>query len=354
MINLRVILSVAAVLALVVVNGVFVAAEFAIVRVRRTRLEELAGEGRAEAKDAIELVDQVSDYLTTTQVGVTAASLGVGWLGENAFAGVLSSFAYGPSPSGAILHGTASALAFGLVTMLHVVVGEIVPKNMAITKADQYLMTLARPLRLFHRAVRPASWLFTVVASWIQRRLGHEHSVPRPLSEEELKLVMGDSHEAGVLTEGEAKIILRAFEFADRYAEEIMVPAERVDFISLSRSFEENLEIARKNMHARLPLCETGIDSVRGVVSMKDVWLLRTEESNAAFERACRPATTVADDLSQEVILRCLQASKAQMAIVRDAADTRTLGIVTLEDVLESLVGDVREASTPPERRPLA
>ena len=125
-----------------------------------------------------------------------------------------------------------------------------------------------------------------------------------------------------------------------------MVPAERVDFLSLSRPFEENLEIARKNMHARLPLCETGLDSVRGIVSMKDVWLLRSEESNAVFERACRPLTKVRDDLSQEAILRRLQASKAQMAIVRDAADQRTLGVVTLEDVLESLVGDVREAPT--------
>jgi CBS domain containing-hemolysin-like protein len=353
MTNFTLVLSIVAVFALVGVNGVFVAAEFAIVRVRRTRLEELAGEGRKEATDAIELVDQVSDYLATTQMGITMASLGVGWLGETAFARVLNGLAFGPSASGAIVHGIAAALAFGLVTMLHVVVGEIVPKNMAITKADHFLMALARPLRIFHRAVRPASRLFAVTARWIQRRLGHENAVPRALSEEELKLVLGDSHEAGVLTQGEAKIILRAFEFADQCAEEIMVPAERVDFISLSRPFQENLEIAGKNMHARLPLCESGIDSVRGVVSMKDVWLLRSEGSNAAFERACRPATKVAYDLSQELILRRLQAGKAQMAIVRDAADKRTLGIVTLEDVLESLVGDVREASTPSEQRPL-
>ena len=350
MVDVTLILSIAAVLALVVLNGVFVAAEFAIVRVRRTRLEELVGEGKENAKVAIELVDQLSDYLTTTQVGITVASLGVGWIGENAFAGLLSRLAPAAFSSGPLLHGMASSLAFAFVTMLLVVIGEIVPKNLAITKADHFLMALARPLRLFHRAVRPASRVFTALARWIQRGLGHEATAPRALSEEELKLVLNDSHEEGVLTAGEAKIILRAFEFADQCAEEIMVPVERVDFLSLSRPFAENLEVARKNMHARLPLCETGIDSVCGVVSMKDVWLLRSEESNAVFERACRPLTKVRDDLSQEAILRSLQASKAQMAIVRDADDQRTLGVVTLEDVLESLVGDVREApaSQPP------
>jgi magnesium and cobalt exporter, CNNM family len=353
MVSMTMILSIGGVFALVALNGLFVAAEFAIVRVRRTRLEELAGEGKSQAKEGIELVDEVSDYLTTTQVGITASSLGVGWLGENAFAGGLSRLAADHSPSGALIHVIAAALAFGLVTMVHVVVGEIVPKNMAISKADHFLLGLARPLRVFHRAIRPASRLFTLLASCIQRLLGHEHGVPPALSEEELKLVLGNSHEAGVLTEGEAMIILRAFEFADQCAEQIMVPADAVDFISLSRPFQENLAIAGKNMHARLPLCEDGIHSVRGIVTMKDVWLLRREDSNAAFERACRPATKVAYDLSQELILRSLQANKAQMAIVRDAADTRTLGIVTLEDVLESLVGDVREASIRSEPWPL-
>lgn len=345
MVDFTLVFPIVGVVALVILNGVFVAAEFALVRVRRTRLEELAGQGRQEAKHAIELVDQVGEYLTTTQVGITVASLGVGWLGEGAIARLLKLVVpVGPASSGAILHGISASLAFFLVTMLLVVVGEILPKNLAIMNADRFLLVLARPLRVFHRAVRPASRLFTAAANGIQRRMGHESTVAAPLSEAELKIVMNDSHADGVLTEGEAQIILRAFEFADKRAEEIMVPASCVDFLSLSRSFEENLEIARANMHARLPLCEAGIDSVRGIVNMKDVWLLRLEESNAAFARVCRPSTKISPDLSQEVILQRLQADRAQMGIVRDAADTRTLGIVTLEDVLASLVGDVREA----------
>jgi CBS domain containing-hemolysin-like protein len=208
-----------------------------------------------------------------------------------------------------------------VVSVVHVVVGEIVPKNMAITKADHYLMSLARPLRAFHRAVRPASRLLTVLARWLQRRLGHEHTVAPPLSEEELKLVLSGSQADGVLTAGEAGIILRAFEFADKCAEEIMVPSDVVDFLSLAHSFEDNLGVARKNMHARLPLCETDIDSVRGVVSMKSVWVSRSQASNAAFERAGRPPTKIGCDLSQEDILRRFQEEGAQMGIVRDAAD---------------------------------
>jgi CBS domain containing-hemolysin-like protein len=127
-----------------------------------------------------------------------------------------------------------------------------------------------------------------------------------------------------------------------------MSPAERVAYISLARAFEQNLEVARKHMHARLPLCRAGLDSVEGVVSMKDVWpLLRIEESNAAFDRASRPPIKVPLDLSQDGILRLFQEGHGQMGIVRDRDDRKTLGIVTLEDVLESLVGDVREAPLP-------
>ncbi len=342
---LDVVLSAIAAFALIVVNGVFVAAEFAIVRVRRTRLEELAGEGKANAKEAIELVDKLSDYLTTTQVGITAASLGVGWLGEHAFSQVfLSLTPEHAASSRALIHGVSTIAAFFLVTMMHVVLGEIVPKNLAVARADDFLMRLVRPLRVFHRVVRPVSRLFTGMASCVQRGLGYANAPPPALSEEELKLVLSDSREDGILTAGEAKIILRAFEFADRSAEAIMVPRHEVDYLSLTRTFDENLATARRHMHARLPLCKRGLDSVIGVVNLKDVWLLGARADNRAFERAARPVTKVPKDLSQEAILRRLQEDRSQLAVVRDVRDRRTLGVVTLEDVLESLVGDVREA----------
>jgi CBS domain containing-hemolysin-like protein len=175
--------------------------------------------------------------------------------------------------------------------------------------------------------------------------MGHgEISLP-PLTEDELKLVLIDSHEESIISAGEAKIILRAFEFADKQAEEIMIPAERVDFISLARTFEQNLALARKSMHTRFPLCRNGLDTVTRIVSMKDMWpLLHLEESNAAFERVSRPLIKIPLDFSQDNILRLFQEGRGHMGVVRDLADEKTLGIVTLEDVLESLVGDVREA----------
>jgi putative hemolysin len=240
---LKLALSIAATLTLVMVNGVFVAAEFAIVRVRRTRLEELAGEGKEAAKHAIALVDAVTEY------------------------------------------------------------------------------------------------------NWTLRCLGHGEVPRTALTEEELELVLMDSHEEGVLTEGEGRIMIRAFEFADKDAEEILIAPEHVDFLSLSRAFEENLAVLRRHMHARLPLSRAGLDSVVEVVGMKDAWpLLLREKSNVAFERAARPPIKIPVDLPQDGILRLLQEGRGQMGVVRDREDQKTLGIVTLEDVLESLLGDVREA----------
>ena len=334
-----------AVLALVLVNGVFVAAEFAIVRVRRTRLEELAGQGIEAAKNAIVLVDHVSEYLAVTQIAITAASLGVGWLGEDAFAYLLILLFPDYRAPSAVLHVATAIVVFFLITMIQVVVGELVPKNLAIRNAERLLFFLVRPLQILHIALRPFHWLFEKLSSWILRCMGHREIYHPPLTEDELKLVLMDSHEEGIVSEGEAKIIIRAFEFADKTAEEIMIPAERVDFISLARTFEQNVALAQKNMHTRFPLCRNGLDTVVGIVSMKDMWpLLQLAQSNAAFEQVCRPLIKIPLDLSQDKILRLLQEGHGHMGVVRDLSDKRTLGIVTLEDVLESLLGDVREA----------
>jgi CBS domain containing-hemolysin-like protein len=289
-----------ATLALVLVNGVFVAAEFAIVRVRRTRLEELVGQGVEEAKDAILVVDRVSEYLAVTQIAITAASLGVGWLGEDAFAHLFILLLPASRVPSALLHVAAAIVAFLLITMMHVVLGELVPKNLAIRRAEHLLLFLARPLQILHIILRPVLRVFEKLSSWILRCIGHKEISQPPLTEDELKLVLMDSHEEGVITEGEAKIIIRAFEFADKQVKEIMIPAERVDFLSLARTFEQNLTTARKNMHARFPLCRHGLDTVVGVISMKDVWpLLLQEKSNATFERASRPVIKLPLDLSR-------------------------------------------------------
>jgi CBS domain containing-hemolysin-like protein len=330
-----------AALALILFNAVWVAAEFAIVRVRRTRLEELAGQGVEAAKSAIIVVDGISAYLAMTQIGITVASLGVGWLADSAVVQLVRLI----YPTSGLTHVVAIAAAFFVVTALHVVLGEQVPKLLAIRSAESYLLVLARPLRIVHFILKPFLGGLERTSAWILRRMGHGVVTHAPLTEGELKLILEDSQEDGIVSAGEAEIIVRAFEFADKSAEEIMIPAERVSYISLERTLEQNLGAAREHMHARLPVCRSGIDSVIGTVSMKDVWpLLELEPSNTAFERACRPAIIIAINFSQEDILKTFRDARGQIGIVRDRSNSRTLGIVTLEDVLESLLGDVREA----------
>ena len=333
------------VLALILINGAWVAAEFAIVRVRRTRLEELAGQGVEAAKHAIVVVDALSDYLALTQIGITVASLAVGWFAEHAIAHLLGVSGIADLQTRGFLQAAGLALAFLAVSLLHVLVGEQVPKLLAVRSAERYMLVLARPLRAAHFLFRPILRILERMCSWILHGLGHGMASNPPLTEEELKLVLAESHKGGVVSDGEAEIIIRAFEFADKQSEEVMIPAAQVAYLSLARSLEENLDVARKHLHARFPLCRGALDSVLGTVAMKDAWpLLAAEPSNAAFERACRPPILIPVDFSQEDILRAFQKCHGQMGIVRDIAGAKTLGVVTLEDILDSLIGDVREA----------
>ncbi len=334
-----------AALALMLLNAVLVAAEFSIVRVRRTRLEELAGQGVEAAKHAIVVVDGISDYLALTQIGITIASLSVGWIAEGATTRILGSFFSNQDQANGLLHAGGVAVAFFAVIALHVVLGEQVPKLLAVRNAERYLLLLAVPLRIAHVVARPLLRILERLTTWILHCMGHGVAANPPLTEEELKLILAESRRGGVVSDGEAEIIVKAFEFADKQSEEIMTPADQVSYVSLERSLEQNLEAALKHMHARLPLCHADLDSVMGVVTMKDVWpLLQRERSNVAFQRVCRPPILIPVDFSQEDILRALRAGHGQMGIVRSRDGGRTLGIVTLEDVLESLLGNLREA----------
>jgi CBS domain containing-hemolysin-like protein len=344
-VTLPTLFSIVAVLGLILLNATWVAAEFAIVRVRRTRLEELAGQGVEAAKHAIVVVDGIGDYLALTQIGVTVASLAVGWLAEDAVVHLLGLPLSTQDHARGVLQVAGVAVAFAVVSVLHVVLGEQVPKLLAVRRAEHYLLVLARPLRIAHLVLRPLLRVLERMSTWILHRLGHGVGANPPLTEDELKLILAESHKGGVVSDGEAEIIVRAFEFADKQSEEIMIPAENVSYLSLERTLEQNLDVARKHTHARFPLCRSGLDSVIGTVSMKDVWpLLEGERSNAALERACRPPIIIPLDFSQEDILRAFQKGRGQIGIVRDLSGERTLGVVTLEDVLDSLVGDVREA----------
>jgi CBS domain containing-hemolysin-like protein len=330
---------------LVALNGFFVAAEFAVVKVRRSRLEELAGKGVAAARISILCVDELDEYLSATQLGITLVSLGLGWIGQESFFRLFEfMFPQYITLDHQPIRYLAIGLSFLIITLMHVVLGELVPKNMAIERAEQVTLLVSRPLRWFYKFARPFIQIFTMLANFILQRLGFGGTDEAPLSEEELKIVMQDSHEDGVISESEAQIIARAFSFSDKLAPDIMVPADRIEFLSMSRPLEQNLEVTRREMYTRFPLARDGVDTIFGVVHMKDVWRNYAEGiDNQFFADISRPAIFVDPKTRQDRIMKIFKDKKSHLAVIKDMSAEKVLGLVTLEDITEELVGDIQD-----------
>lgn len=329
-------------LVLVFCNAFFVAAEFAIVKIRRTRLEELAGQGVRSAKSALLMVDKLDDYLSATQLGITLVSLALGWIGEESFYNLFLIFwpiEHGHTDA---VHFIAAGFSFFVITLLHVVLGELVPKSMAIQRAEKITLAIAYPLQLFYKISKPLIHTFTFLANSVLRLIGYHNAEEPALSEEELKMVMRDSKDEGVISDSEAQIINRAFSFSDKRALDIMIPVERVLYISLARSYEENKKIILSKMHTRFPVCNTDMTDVIGIVNMKDMRFLDLDdEGNHVFTDAMRKVMYVYPEMKQDRLMRLFSEKRLHLAIVRESKDNKNLGIVTLEDVLEELVGEI-------------
>lgn len=325
---------------LVFLNAFFVAAEFAIVKVRRTRLEELAGQNVLTAKIAITMVDRLDEYLSATQFGITLVSLALGWIGETSFHDLLLRLFPRGGGHEAFYHGVSITAAFLLITMLHVVLGELVPKSMAIQRAEKITFAIALPLQIFFKISRPFVISFTWLANTVLKAIGYFETEEPPLSEEELKIVMRDSKDDGVISDSEAQIINRAFSFSDKRAADIMISAEKTQYLSLAKSFEENKKTIMSRRHTRFPVCENDMRDVIGVVNMKDIFF-ETGKSNDIFTKSMRRVMYVYPEMKQDRLMRLFSEKRLHLAVVRDSAAEKTLGIVTLEDVLEELVGEI-------------
>lgn len=330
-------------LILVGINGFFVAAEFAIVKVRRTRLKELEGKGVATARISILMVDELDEYLSATQLGITLVSLALGWVGEESFFNLfVIFFSEKVNLSPAQFHALALGVSFFIITLLHVVLGELVPKSMAIQRAEQITLFISKPLSLFYKIAKPLIKIFTSLANLILHCLGFRSSQEESLSEEELKLVLKDSHEDGIISESEAKIINQAFEFSDKTAADIMIPEHQVQCINTEATFEENLALTQKRMYTRFPVVKDNFQNVIGVAHMKDAFTnLLKDQNNDSFINAIRPALFIEPTKPQDKIMRLFSEKRTHFAIVRNPKAKVNLGIVTLEDILEDLVGDI-------------
>ncbi len=325
---------------LVFLNGFFVAAEFALVKARPTRLDELVERGFSSARIARKLYEELDGALSASQLGITLASLGLGWLGEPAFAQLIEKMLSSGPWSAVIAHTISVTFAFLLITFLHIIFGEQAPKILAIQNSVRAALWVARPLNWFYRAAYPLIWLINVSSAVTLRLVRIKPASERELahSEEELRLILAQSQQSGVISSEEQQLMESVFDFADRWARQVMVPRSDIKFLSVDNPFEENVRIARENEHTRYPLCESDIDHVIGMINVKDLLFrgdvdLRTIRRDILF---------VPEMKSAKELLHEFQKTHLHMAIVVDEYGS-TAGLVTLEDVVEELIGEIQD-----------
>ena len=344
-------------LLLVLLNGFFVAAEFAFVKIRPTRIEELAGENRFGAKKTQYVLQHLDSYLSATQLGVTLASLGLGSLGEPTLAALLEGHVGHWNA-----HIVAATLAFSAITFLHIVIGELAPKWMAIQKAEVIALACVYPLDIFYKVFRLPIFLLNRAAVVTVRLFGLKpagEGEDDAHSEQELRLLMSASHAGGEIEAGGLHLVNQVFEFTHRLAREIMVPRPDVTFLSTDKTVAENIALTERVGFTRYPLAGGGSpDDVVGMVHIKDLLALSRqgtgETDEAQLRRIARQVLRVPETKPIEQMLRDFQRARQHMAIVVDEYGG-TAGIVTLEDIVEEIVGDIEDEfdRTAPELEPV-
>jgi CBS domain containing-hemolysin-like protein len=337
------ILKILGVFTLVLLNGFFVAAEFAIVKVRTTQIEPLAKTGSRPAVLVQHLITHLDAYISATQLGITATSLGLGWVGEPFVAQLLEPLLAVVGISGtAVVQTTSFVLAFGLITWLHIVLGELAPKSLAIQKPRTTALVAAQPLHLFFTVFRPFIWLLNKSANVLMRSIGIEPATGGEIahSEEELRLMLSRGK---TFSSTGKSILLNAMDLQNRTVREVMVPRTSVIFLSTERSLEDNIALALENQFTRYPLCERDLDNVLGMIHLKDLFRLKGERGGGTrLLEIKREMLFVPETMPLERILNTFLAKRVLMAVAVDEYGGAA-GLVTLENVLEELVGDIRD-----------
>jgi CBS domain containing-hemolysin-like protein len=326
---------------LVFLNGFFVAAEFALVKVRPTQIAPQAAAGDRRAKVARNMVSHLDAYLSATQLGITLASLGLGWVGEPAFAWLIRPLVERiPGATPALTHSLALTTAFLVITMLHIILGELAPKSLAIRKPESTSLWISLPLSLFYRVTYPAIWLLNHAANGFLRLFGvtplSENEIGH--SEEELRLLLSTAR--ATVTAQKRELLDNIFELSHRTARQVMVPRGDVVYLSTTRSVGENLDTARQSGHTRFPLCDGDLDQVTGLVHIKD--LFRAGSPPASLSEVARAIPFVPETLTLDRLLRRMRVDHTHMAAVLDEYGGVS-GIVTMENVIEEIVGEIQD-----------
>lgn len=329
---------------LIFMNGFFVAAEFCCVKMRSSRLETMIAEGSSRAKYAKQLTDHLDSSLSVTQLGITLASLGLGWVGEPAVAQLILPLMRSVGLSDDVGHTVALAIAFSLITSLHIVLGELTPKSMAIANVERIMLAIAFPMELFGKVMKPFVWILNTVANHISRHLGYEMTGENEdaHTEEEIRLLMKESYRQGLINSTEADFVDNVFSFTELNAREIMVPRTDMICLYLDDTPAERIKTILEEQQTRYPVCYEDKDHIIGFIHVKDLLppLVRGETLN--LRRYIRKALIVPESMDGSVLLRTMQAQGSQLAIVVDEYGG-TAGMVTVEDIVEQIVGDIRD-----------
>ena len=338
---------------LIAMNGFFVAAEFACVKIRPSRLETLIQEGSRQAKYAKKLTDHLDASLSVTQLGITLASLGLGWVGEPAVATLILPITHAVGLDDVVGHTISLALAFSIITGMHIVLGELTPKTMAIQNVEKIMLNVALPMLVFQRVMYPFVWLLNHVANWVAHRMGFQTASEGDdaHTEEEIRLLMEESHRQGLIDDTEVDFVDNVFDFTDLNVREIMTPRTDMVCLYLENTMEENIQTILEEQLTRYPICREDKDHIVGFLHVKDLMRVMAEGRKPNLRRLARKALIVPESMDVSVLLKTMQKQRSQMAIVVDEYGG-TAGMVTIEDIVEEIVGDIQDEFD--EERPTA
>ena len=337
-----------AVFLLVLANGFFVAAEFSLVSVRKTRIYELVSQGNQSAKSVARAISDPDSVIAATQLGITLSSLGLGWIGEPALSHLLEPVVslFPAAVRSGVSHGISAALAFAIITFLHVVVGELAPKSIALQMPESTSLAVALPTLWAERVFKPAIWLLNGTGNGLLRLVGVDPAAGHELvhSVDELKMIVSASAEGGVVEGEEEEILYAVFEFGDTLVRQVMVPRTEVVALPADSSLEEVMDLVGEQPFTKLPVFEDRMDQVIGIVHVKDVLqaLRQNSETNIKARDIMREAIFVPEAARVISLLNLFRNRRQHIAIVLDEYGG-TAGVVTLEDLLEEIVGEVSD-----------
>jgi putative hemolysin len=343
------VVGVLAVFALVAANGFFVAAEFALVKIRATRVEQLVQEGNTVARIVQRQISHLDSYIAATQLGITLASLALGWIGEPSLAHLVEPlfvWVGGALAAQNIANAVAVAISFVLITGFHIVLGELVPKSIALQRTERVSLFVAAPLLIFARVFRPFIALMNGVGNSIVRVLGlatgGEHDAVH--SVEELELIVAQSRRAGILQAGEEALLRHVFDFGDKTARDILTPRRDIVALEHDTSLDEAARICRSSGYTRLPVYRETLDQIIGILHAKDLLGAREQPGEPArtIESLARAASFVLETNHLDAVLTAFRREGSHLALVVDEYG-QVAGLVTLEDVLEEIVGEIQD-----------